>query len=158
MNYRKKKKLFQEFSFFKLERNSQFLMCFQANSINSLTRILLTKELNNLNFKLQIYQTKLLRQKKFIFEETFTKNVYSGLFLVFSTTSTNYVDKIQEFFKISKTFGFLLPICVIFLKRLFFNFQLQKFAQLPNINSFLIYVLLIRILLFINLLTLKLRT
>lgn len=157
MNYRKKKKLFQEFSFLKLERNSKFLMCFQANGINSLNRILLTKELNKLNFKLQIYQTKLLRQKKFIFEETFVKNVYSGLFLVFSTTSTNYFDKIQDFFKFSKTFGFLLPICVVFFKRLFFNLQLQNLTQVPNINSFLICILLIRFLFFITLLTLKSR-
>ena len=61
MNYRKKKKLFQHFTFLKLKNNSTFIMFFQANTMNSLNQRLLTKESNKLNLKLKIYQTKLLR-------------------------------------------------------------------------------------------------
>lgn len=156
MNYRKKKKLFQQLIFFKLQRDSNFIMCFQANTINSLNRNLLTKELNKSNLKLQIYQTKLLRQKKFIFEEIFVKNVYSGLFLVLTTNSVNYLNNIKIFFKLLQSFKFLMPICVMFLNRLFFCNHLQKFLQIHNIQFFFILILLIRVFTLINILKLRL--
>ena len=157
MNYRKKKKLFQHFTFLKLKNNSTFIMFFQANTMNSLNQRLLTKESNKLNLKLKIYQTKLLRQKKFIFEENFTKNSYSGLFLVLSTNSTDYINNIQVFFKLLKNFTFLLPIYVMFLKRLFFNNQLQKILQFPNFNGFLIFLLLRQIFLFFHIIKIKIQ-
>jgi hypothetical protein len=156
MNYKKKKKLFQQLSFSKIQKNSNCIMCFQANIINSSNRILLTKELNKLNFKLQIYQTKLLRQKKFIFEEIFTKNVYSGLFLTVSTNCTNQIYNIRNFFAISKNFTFLLPVCVIVLNRLLFNKQLNKISQFSNINLLLTFILLLRSMIFLKILKLKL--
>lgn len=155
MNYRKKKKLFQYFSFSRLQHDASFSMCFQTNSISSLNRILLIKEVNKLNLKLQTYPTKFLRQKKFIFEEKILKNVYSGFLFILSSYSTKYFDNMQTFLNLFKTFHFLIPIFFIFLKRVFFPTNLQNFLKISNVNSFLISVLFIRLCLVINILRLK---
>ena len=130
-------------------------MCFQANTMDSLNRCALTKELTKLNLKLQIYQTKLLKQKKFIFEQRFTQNVYSGLFLVLSTDSTNYFENINFFFKLLENFTFLFPICVIFLKRIFFAKHLRTISQFSNFKGFLIYLFLRQLFIFLYILKIK---
>lgn len=155
MNYRQKKNFFQNFNFTYLQKTSKFTIFLQAKTLNSLNRTFLIKELNKLNFKLQIYQTKLLRQQKFIFDNRFSKSVYSGLFLVLSTNSSDYFKNIHLCFNFIKDFIFLLPICIVFLKNVCFITNLQKLIQFTAAGSLPRFILLIHLYSFINVLKFK---
>jgi hypothetical protein len=130
MNYRQKKKFFQNFNFNKLQNSSDFQIFFQAKAFNSLDRIFLNKEISKLNIKVTLYQAKLLRQKNYIFENEFSQNVYSGLILVANSDCS--IPTINKFLLLISKFNFLFPVFGVFLKKLcFYNYLKNTFKVTP---------------------------
>jgi hypothetical protein len=139
MNYRQKKKFFQNFNLNNLQNSSDFQVFFQAKSFNSLDRIFLNKEISKLNIKVTLYQAKLLRQRNYIFENKFSQNVYSGLILV---ANSNYsVSTIKNFLLLTSKFNFLFPVFGIFLQKLCFNNYLRNTFEVTSVNLTLILLI-----------------
>jgi hypothetical protein len=153
MNYRQKKKFFQNFNFNNLQNSSDFQIFFQAKAFNSLDRIFLNKEISKLNIKVTLYQAKLLRQKNYIFENEFSQNVYSGLILVANSDCS--ISTIKKFLLLISKFNFLFPVFGVFFKKLcFYNYLKNTFNVTPvtlmlvllisNLHQ-LIYILKIKV-------------